>query len=156
MWYVAGSNQEIYLVQGYAESEDGMTGWSAHSVFASPDMKMFDFTVRERAGSFDAIFARVWVGEGNAPAETGLWWCRAEKPSGSLSDWSRPVQIMTAEDRGWHSGPWKPSLQFEEGNANHAFVFFDGFYRTNASGPFPFAFTLGCLEVELPITAVEF
>jgi len=152
MWYVAGSNHENYLVQGYAESDDGMSGWNTHTVFALPEMKMFDFSICERAGSFDAIFARVWVGEGSAPAETGLWWCRAEKPSGILSDWSRPVQIMTAEDRGWHSGPWKPSFQFDEDNINHAFVFFDGLYRTSDPGPFPFAFTLGCLEVELPIT----
>ena len=92
MWYVPGSNRENYLVQGYAESDDGVTEWSAHTVFASPEMKMFDFCVRERAGSFDAIFARVWVGEGAPPAETGLWWCRAEKPSGILSDWSSPCR----------------------------------------------------------------
>jgi hypothetical protein len=151
MWYVAGSNHENYLVHGYAESVDGTTGWSKHVIFASPEMKMFDFCVRERAGSFDAIFARVWVGEGSAPAETGLWWCRAATPSGTLSDWSEPVQIMTAEDRGWHSGPWKPSFAFAGEDVNHAFVFFDGLYRTDASGPFPFAFTLGCLEVELPL-----
>jgi hypothetical protein len=72
MWYVAGSNQQNYLVHGYAESEDGTNEWSRHSMFASPEMKMFDFCIRERAGSFDAIFARVWVGEGSAPAETGL------------------------------------------------------------------------------------
>jgi hypothetical protein len=155
MWYVAGSNYENHLVQGYAESEDGITGWSTHTVFALPEMKMFDFCVRERAGSFDAIFARVWVGEGSAPPETGLWWCRAAKPSGILSDWSRPVQIVTAEDRGWHSGPWKPSFQFDEENGNHAFVFFDGLYRTSDPGPFPFAFTLGCLEVELPLAEVK-
>ncbi len=152
MWYVAGSNHENHLVQGYAESDDGMTGWSTHTIFAAPEMKMFDFSVRERAGSFDAIFARVWVGEGSAPAETGLWWCRSEEPSGILADWSQPVQIITAGDRGWHSGPWKPSFQFAEENANHAFVFFDGLYRTSNPGPFPFAFTLGCLEVDLPIT----
>jgi hypothetical protein len=152
MWYVAGSNSENYLVQGYAESDDGVTGWSEHTVFALPEMNVFDFCVRERAGSFDAIFARVWLGEGSAPLETGLWWCRAEEPSKILSGWSRPVQIMTAEDRGWHSGPWKPSLQFDENDVNHAFVFFDGLYRTSDPGPFPFAFTLGCLEVELPIT----
>jgi len=151
MWYVAGSNQQNYLVHGYAESEDGRNEWSRHSMFASPEMKMFDFCIRERAGSFDAIFARVWVGEGSAPAETGLWWCRAGTPSGVLSDWSQPVQIMTAHDCGWHSGPWKPSLAFDGQNANHAFVFFDGLYRTSAPGPFPFAFTLGCLEVDLPI-----
>ncbi len=151
MWYVAGSNHENYLVHGYAESEDGITRWSRDSVFAQPEMKMFDFCVRARAGSFDAIFARVWVAEGSPTAETGLWWCRADTPSGNLSDWSEPVPIMTAEDRGWHSGPWKPSLAFDEENASHAFVFFDGLYRTGGGGPFPFAFTLGCLEIELPL-----
>ncbi len=150
MWYVAGSNHENYLVHGYAESEDGVTGWSKHTIFAPPEMKMFDFCVRERGGWFDAILARVWVGEGSAPAETGLWWCRADTPSGLFSDWSRPIQIMTAEDRGWHSGPWKPSFAFDEKNADRAFVFFDGLYRTSDPGPFPFAFTLGCLEVDLP------
>jgi len=150
MWYVAGSNHENYLVHGYAESADGQTAWSRHTVFAPPEMKMFDFCVRERAGSFDAIFSRVWVGKGSAPTETGLWWRRADAPSGNLSDWSEPVQIMTAEDRGWHSGPWKPSFAFDGANPNRAFVFFDGLYRTDAPGPFPFAFTLGCLEVDLP------
>ncbi len=120
MWCVAGSNHENYLVQGYAESDDGVTGWSRHTIFAPAEMKMFDFCVRERAGWFDAIFARVWVGEGSAPTETGLWWCRAEIPSGNLADWSLPVQIMTAgEDRGWHSGAWKPSFEFDEGDVNH-------------------------------------
>ena len=152
IWYVAGSNHEDYLVQGYAESEDGRTGWSRHEIFAAPEMKMFDFCVRERGDYFDAVFARVWVGAGAPPPETGLWWCRAKTPSSRLSDWSEPVQIMTAEDRGWHSGPWKPSFQFDEENIDRAFVFFDGLYRTSDPGPFPFAFTLGCLEIDLPRT----
>lgn len=154
MWYVAGSNQEDYLVQGYAESEDGII-WRKHEIFAPADMKMFDFCVRQRGDAFDAIFARVWLKEGTPPPETGLWWCRAKKPSGTLSDWGRPVQIMTAEDRGWHSGPWKPSLQFHEQTEDRAFVFFDGSYRTSDPGPFPFAFTLGCLEINLPATAMS-
>lgn len=149
MWYVAGANQDDYLVQGYAESADGVTGWSKHKIFASPEMKMFDFCVRQRGDAFDAVFARVWVRSGSAPPETGLWWCTARTPSGSLSDWGEPLQIMTAEDRHWHSGPWKPSFQFDEQTAERAFVFFDGSYRTNDPGPFPFAFTLGCLEIDL-------
>ena len=153
MWYVAGSNYENYLVHGYAESIDGVSGWSGRSIFAPAEMKMFDFCVRERAGSYDAVFARVWVADGAAPAETGLWWCRADAPSAELADWGLPVQIMTAEDRGWHSGPWKPSLAFAEPDADAAFVFFDGLYRTSAPGPFPFAFTLGCLEVRLPLAS---
>jgi hypothetical protein len=150
LWYVAGSNREDHLVHGYAESEDGKTGWSKHQMFAPPEMKMFDFCVRPRGNKFDAIFSRVWVAGSAPPPETGLWWCRAESPSGNLSDWSKPVQIMTAEDRGWHRGPFKPSLQFDERDPSRAFVFFDGLYRTDDPGPFPFAFTLGCLEIDLP------
>ena len=150
IWYVAGSNHEDYLIHGYAESQDGRTGWTKHEVFASSDMKMFDFCVRQRDNAFDAIFARVWVGGGAPPAETGLWWCRARTPSGKLTDWSAPVQIMTAEDRGWHSGPWKPSFQFDSPAGTRALLFFDGAYRTDDPGPFPFAFTVGCLEIDLP------
>ena len=154
MWYVAGSNHQDYLVQGYAESEDGSTKWDKHTIFAPAEKKMFDFCVRQRGEAFDAIFARVWLGAGTPPPETGLWWCRARKPSGIFSDWCEPTQIMTATDRGWHSGPWKPSFQFEEQIDTRALVFFDGCYRTTDPGPFPFAFTLGCLEIDLPVHPV--
>lgn len=150
MWYVAGSNYEDYLVHGYSESADGRTGWSAHKIFAAPEMKMFDFCVRARDQGFDAIFSRVWVGGGEAPAETGLWWCRSSQPSGTLTDWSEPIQIMTGEDRGWHAGPWKPSFQFDPPLGRRAFVFFDGLYRSDDPGPFPFVFTLGCAQIDLP------
>ncbi len=150
MWYVAGSNQENYLVQGYAESEDGRTGWSKHTVFAPAEMRMFDFCVRPRAGGFDAIFARVWLGGDRPPAQTGLWWSRAATPSGRLTEWSQPVQIMTAEDLGWHAGPWKPTFQFLDQAGGRALVFFNGSYRTSDPGPFPFAFTLGCADMKLP------
>ena len=96
MWYVAGSNHDDYFVHGYAESEDGRTGWTKHEVFAPPEMKMFDFCVRQRGDSFDAIFARVWLGGGTPPTENGLWWCRARNPSGKPSDWSAPIQRAPA------------------------------------------------------------
>jgi hypothetical protein len=148
MWYVAGSNHEKYLVHGYSESLDGRT-WGAHTIFAPAEMFLFDFCVRPRGDSFDAVFARVALGD-STPAETGLWHCRADAPHGVLKQWSEPMQIMTAEDRGWHVGPWKPSLAFDDRNPRHAFIFFDGLYNTGAGGPFPFAFTLGCLEMDLP------
>jgi len=154
MWYVAGSNPEDYLVHGYAESEDGSTAWSKHAVFAPPEMKMFDFCVRARGDAFDAIFSRVWVRDGTPPPETGLWWCRADKPWGKLPDWNEPIQIMTAEDRQWHSGPWKPSFRFPGPSEEGALVFFDGSYRTSDPGPFPFAVTLGCLMIDLPLGSV--
>ena len=113
-------------------------------------MKMFDFCVRERRDTFDAIFARVWLGQGIPPPETGLWWCSGATPSGEFTDWSEPLQIMTSEDRGWYSGPWKPSFQFDEQMGERVLVFFDGVYRTSDPGPFPFVFTLGCFGVELP------
>jgi hypothetical protein len=150
MWYVAGSNHEDYLVQGYSESSDGRTGWSEHIVFGAPEMKMFDFCVLERNGAFEAVFARVWMSRGEMPPETGLWWCHAAAPSGTFSDWSRPIQIMKADDRGWHTGPWKPSFQFESVTGRRGLVFFDGMYGTSDPGPFPFVFTLGCAEVEMP------
>lgn len=88
-------------------------------------------------------------GRGEMPQETGLWWCHSKEPSALLSDWGQPVQIMTAEDRGWHAGPWKPSLQFDSDANQRGFVFFDGSYRTADPGPFPYVFTLGCAEVDL-------
>jgi hypothetical protein len=155
MWYVAGSNYEDYLIHGYSESDDGRTGWSEHVVFAPPEMKMFDFCVRrngtgDNGTGYDAVFSRVWLGKGTTPPETGLWWCRADHPSSMLSGWSSPIRIMTAEDRGWHSGPWKPSFQFDEQIPNRAIVYFNGLYPTGDPGPFPFVFTLGCFPVDLP------
>jgi hypothetical protein len=86
MCYVAGSNHEDYLVQGYAEREDGSTGWSKRAIFARPEMTMFDFWVSRHGEDIDAIFARVWVGADTPSTETGLWWCRARKPSRIFSN----------------------------------------------------------------------
>jgi hypothetical protein len=148
MWYVAGSNMENYLVQGFAESADGATGWSAHRIFAPDAMKMFDFAVTQISSGYEAVFSRVALAPDSPPGAPGLWWCRADFPSSKLEHWSEPVQIMTAEDRGWHTGPWKPCLRFDEHTPARRFVFFDGTYKTNDPGPFPYAFTLGCLEIE--------
>ena len=150
LWYVAGSNQEDYLVHGYAESADGRTGWSEHRIFAPPDCKMFDFCVIEGAAGYEAVFSRVWLQPGEPPPTAGLWWCHAGSASPDLSAWSEPVQIMTAENRGWHAGPWKPSLRYSETSPNRMLVFFDGVRPAGTGGPFPYAFTLGCVELERP------
>jgi hypothetical protein len=147
MWYVAGANRDDYLVHGYAESADGRE-WESHTLFAPAEMKMFDFCVRRRGERFIAVFSRIWVAPSPPPAEIGLWWCHADNASGVLADWCEPVQIMTAEDRGWHRGPFKPSLAFDDRDPRHAFVFFAGSYRTSDPGPFPFAFTCGCVELD--------
>jgi hypothetical protein len=151
MWYVAGSNGEDYIVQGYSESPDGRSQWSKHQIVFSPEEKVFDFCVLPRGeDEFEAVFSRVWLSESAASPKTGLWWCRAKSPSPKMSDWTDPVHILTAEPKPWRTGPWKPSLQYAENDPNRMLVFFDGIYRTNEGGPFPFAFTVGCLEINRP------
>ena len=150
MWYVAGSNQQDYLVHGFAESPDGRTRWTKHEIVFPPEEKVFDFCVVPRLNGYEAVFSRVWLAKTPPPPGTGLWWCHSATPSSRLADWSPPVQIMTAEDRGWHAGPWKPSLQYGESDPNRMFVFFDGTYSTAGPGPFRLAFTLGCLEMARP------
>ena len=151
MWYVGGSNAADYLAQGYAESLDGLE-WTERRMVFAPEMKVFDFNVLRVERGWEAVFSRVHVGAGAAPASTGLWWCRsgAAGPPADVADWSEPVQIMTAEDRGWHTGPWRPSLQLHEADPSRRLVFFDGIYKKpGAAGPFPFNFTLGCLEFRI-------
>ena len=150
LWYVAGSNQEDYLVQGFAESPDGVSGWSTRQVVFPPSEKVFDFCAYSSSQGYEAVFSRVWLAPTAAPAETGLWWCHAPTASPRMADWSRPVQIMTGEDRGWHGGPWKPSARYGDADPSRLFVFFDGAYTKAGGGPFPFAFTLGCLEIDRP------
>jgi hypothetical protein len=150
MWYVAGSNQEDHLVQAFSESEDGCSRWSPHKPFMPAENKVFDFCVQPAGGGYEAVFSRVWVAKSDPPPATGLWWCRADTPSSHRVDWSEPVQIMTAAERGWHAGPWKPSWRYSETDPSRLLVFFDGSYRKDEPGGFPFAFTLGCLETDRP------
>ena len=148
MWYVAGSNQQDYLVHGYAESPDGRANWTKHTIFAPPELKLFDFRVIATESGYEAVYSRVWLAQSEPPAAVGLWWCHCDHPANELSQWSEPIQLMNAEKAEWHSGPWKPSVHYSESDPNRMFVFFDGIYRKNEPGPFPFAFTLGCLELD--------
>lgn len=150
MWYVAGSNQEDYIVQGYAESPDGLSNWTKHKIVFPPEEKVFDFCVIKAGKGYEAVFSRVWLGKTARSSSTGLWWCYADTPSSNLSDWSKPLQIMTADDRGWHAGPWKPTFQYSDTDPNRMFVFFDGMYNKSEPGSFPYVFTLGCLEIQRP------
>jgi len=156
LWYVAGSNQSGYLAHGYAESANGRTGWTSRRMFIPPARRVFDFCVVPGANGYEAVFSRVWVNQGPPPAETGLWWSSAAEPSSDIDHWSAPVQIMSAEDRGWHAGAWKPCLRFSESVPNGLLVFFSGIYSRNDGSPFPFVFTTGCLEIDRPLrTASE-
>ena len=142
MWYVAGANQDDYLVQGYAESPNGSTDWSAHRVVFAAEEKVFDFCVVPVAGGFDAVFSRVNVGKGELP-KTGLWWCHAKEPSPVVGDWSEAVRISEA-------GPWKPVLCFGEVDANKMFVFHDNTYPNTSGVGMPMHFTIDCLEMDRP------
>jgi len=142
MWYVAGANQDDYLVQGYAESPNGRTDWSAHQIVFAPEEKVFDFCVLPVDGGFEAVLARVNVGKNELP-KTGLWWCRAKEPSPNISDWSDPIRIS-------EPGPWKPVLLYGENDLNTMFVFCDCTYPNTSGVGMPFHFTLDCIEMPRP------
>ncbi len=141
MWYVAGANQDDYLIQGYAESPNGRTDWSAHQIVFAPEEKVFDFCVIPVDDGYEAVFARVNVGKGELP-QTGLWWCHAKEPSPKISDWSEPVRISDA-------GPWKPVLLYGETDSKRMFVFHDNTYP-NPAGPGMPIFTIDCQEMKRP------
>jgi hypothetical protein len=142
MWYVAGANQDDCLVQGYAESPDGHSGWSAHRVVFAQEERVFDFCVIQVGDGFEAVFAHVNVSNVDLP-KTGLWWCRAEHPSPDVADWSEPVRISAA-------GPWKPVLRYGETAPQRMFVFHDGVYPAAPGGAMPIHFTINCLEIDRP------
>lgn len=142
MWYVAGANQDDYLVQGYSESRDGRTGWSSHQIVFAAEEKVFDFCVIPVEDGYEAVFARVNVSNADLP-KTGLWWCRAKEPSPKIAEWSEAVRLSGP-------GPWKPVLRYGEIDSQKMFVFYDGVYPNTAGGPIPINFTLNCLEIDRP------
>jgi hypothetical protein len=142
MWYVAGANQEDYLVHGYSESPDGRTGWSPHRMVFAPEEKVFDFCVLPVAHGFEAVFARVNVGKTEIP-KTGLWWCHAQDPSPDIAYWSEPVRLCGP-------GPWKPVLRYGEIDPQRMFVFYDGQHPNPTGIGIPIHFTLNCLEIDRP------
>jgi hypothetical protein len=142
LWFVAGANQDDYLVQGYAESPNGRNDWSEHQMFFDAEAKVFDFAVTEVAGGFEAVFARVNVSQADLP-ETGLWWCHAAAPSSALSDWSEPIRITGP-------GPWKPVLRYGEDDPDLMFVFYDDTVPNETGVGTPFHFTLSCLKIARP------
>jgi hypothetical protein len=143
MWYVAGANQDDYLVHGYSESPDGRTGWSPHQIVFAPEEKVFDFCVLPVANGYEAVIARVNVGKTEIP-RTGLWWTHATDASPNIADWSEPVRLSGP-------GPWKPVLRYGELDPRKMFVFYDGQYPNTTGFGIPFHFTLNCLEIDRPV-----
>ncbi len=145
MWYVAGANQDDYLVQGYAESPDGRTDWSPHRIVFPAEERVFDFCVTLVERGYEVVFARVNVSGADLP-KTGLWWCQAPEPSPDIRDWSEPVRISGP-------GPWKPVLRYSETAANRMLVFHDGVYPNKTGVGIPINFALNCLEMDRPAPA---
>jgi hypothetical protein len=143
MWYVAGSNDEDYLVQGYAESPNGQTEWSKHEIFFAAQEKVFDFCVTETKTGFEAVFSRVNVKGRTDLPKTGLWWCQAKKPSAKVSDWSEPIRV-------WPAGPWKPVLRYSETDSGKMLIFCNGIVINYANKDSPFGFTVDCIETSRP------
>lgn len=144
LWYVAGANQDDYLVQGYSESVNGLADWSAHEIVFPAEEKVFDFSAIEGIdGGYEAVFARVNVSWKQDLPKTGLWWCKAKQPSSKISDWSEPVRIS-------EPGPWKPVLRYEENDSRRMFVFCDGAYMDTLATGNRLRFTIDCIELDRP------
>lgn len=141
MWYVAGANQDDYLVQGYAESPDGRTNWSQHRIVFAAEEKVFDFCVIPANDRYEAVFAQVNVANADLP-KTGLWWCHGKEPSPVISEWSEPVRISGP-------GPWKPAAVY--GENGKMFVFHDNQYPNTSGFGMPIHFTVDCLETDCPV-----
>src|SRR5437870_3926614 len=73
---------------------------------------------------------------------------RARTAASKPTDRSEPVRIMSATDSPWNTGPWKPAWRYPENDRKKMLVFFDGVSRKHKAEGIPFAFTLGCLELE--------
>jgi hypothetical protein len=148
MWYVAGANQDDYLVQGYSESPNGRTDWSSHRIIFPAEERVFDFCVLPVENGFEAVFSRVDVrvlnvrGQEERP-ETGLWWCGSKVPSPEISNWSKPVRISGP-------GPWKPVLRYGEADPGKMYVFYDDAYPNTLGAGMPLHFTLNCIQTDRP------
>lgn len=149
IWYVAGSTTKT--IWSTATRKAQMGAQTGANTLALPRRRrrcsIFAFG-SETADSRLFFLASGWEGV-NAAGDWAVVVPR-KNPFGALSDWGEPIQSMAGENRGWHAGPWKPSLQFANDTGRRGFIFFDGMYRTADPGPFPFVFTLGYAEVELP------
>ena len=130
MWYVAGSNHDDYLIHGYAESDDGATGWSKHAVFAGPDMKMFDFCVRPK-GNGIRRYLRARLGSETVRLRLRLVYGGVvpSTPHGRFPNGVTRFRSCRPRDRGWHSGPWKPSFQIDERSRTVQSCFLTGYIR---------------------------
>jgi hypothetical protein len=110
---------------GYAESPDGVTGWTGRRIVAADGE--FDAAVAHSGPAFDLVTAKHPL-TGAPGAGDGVWWTQTKV----LGDWPEPVQLVSTIDGApWHrDGVWKPSVVRE---GNDLVVFFNGSRREGHS-----------------------
>jgi len=104
LWYCAGLSAGRTQVIGYAESPDGVTGWTGRRIFANGGE--FDAVVAHSGAAFDLVTAKHPL-TATPDSKDGVWWTQAQ----TLGDWPAPVQLVSTTDgTPWHrDGVWKPS-----------------------------------------------
>src|SRR5207248_206133 len=97
-WYCAAPPNQ-YLI-GYAESRDGLGGWTKRVPFFSQEI--FDATVVRVNNRYEMITARrearFSFDAAQLSPRDGLWWSYAHHLSANPDDWSEPIQLLNAND----------------------------------------------------------
>lgn len=125
LWYCTGLSASRAQVIGYAESPDGVTGWTGRRIFAADGE--FDAVVTGSGATFDLVTAKHPLTATPGPGD-GVWWTQAK----TLDDWPAPTQLVSTTDgTSWHrDGVWKPSAVRE---GDDLVVFFNGSRREGHS-----------------------
>lgn len=125
LWYCTGLSAGRTQVIGYAESPDGVTGWTGRRIFAADGE--FDAVVTGSGSAFDLVTAKHPLSATPGSGD-GVWWTHAA----TLGDWPQPVQLVSTTDgTAWHrDGVWKPSAVRQ---GDDLVVFFNGSRRQGRS-----------------------
>ncbi len=140
MWYCAAQSNRHSI--GYAQSQDGISGWEKRSLFFPQGA--FDAAIVQVNDHYEMIAARS-PDFYTITASSGLWWSYADQPSENPKEWSEPVQLLKADDGTlWHrNGIWKPTFHYDEQAPDRRYVFFNGLYQDADA---PFDVSIGRLE----------
>lgn len=139
---VVKRNEQWWMYLAGQASGHGATDiYSASLLSGSPLSATGWKLTRSATGHLTPLAARrvssVWDGKGgrHCPSYVKGW-------DRQKSEWvDQPEPAFTASEAWEHGSVYEPNLIYHEGK----------WKIKNDPGPFPFAFTLGCLETELPL-----